>query len=170
MHIKDIVTAGLLSLSLFFACQNPTNTGLQPYVETREKDSLGILLPNGVFVQKDRFLVYLFIGHSNMAGSPTYDTTPHPRVWNYQLPEEVNRYAPYIWRPSVDGLHVWGLYKTDGPAIPFLKQMAEKYPGYYFGAIQNAHTSASYSSHYYPGGPLYNEIVEAFKSTILSFF
>lgn len=125
------------------------------------RDSIGVLLPNGILVKKAKFVVYLVIGHSNTAGALQVDTVAHPRIWSYHLPEEVDRYEPYTWIPAKGGIHVWQASQAGGgPAVPFLKNMAERYPHLYFGVVQNGQAYGTCEK-YQDGEPLFSEIVDA---------
>jgi len=118
----------------------------------------------GSHVPRERFVVYLLIGHSNMAGRDgrRADTATHPRCWNFRW------YADEQWVPAVEthsnrrGLTPRG---SGGPGMAFLKLMAAKYRSYHFGVILNASSAASASGGsncYRKGkGRLYDEIVGA---------
>jgi len=123
-----------------------------------------ITLPNGVSITKERFIVYLFIGHSNMAGAEKTDSIAHGRAWNFYIEEEIPRYENHTWIPAAGALHIWLPLRNQnggGPGIPFLKLMVDDYPNYYFGVVQNAHTEGSYAQNYYKGGNLYHELIAA---------
>ncbi|MBD3421610.1 MAG: hypothetical protein GF398_15955 [Chitinivibrionales bacterium] len=113
---------------------------------------------NSVTVPKERMIVYLFMGHSNMVGrgqgpssyADTFKTT-HPRCWNFHLLDPYTQSAfpgdpHHEFIPAVEPVHQDERNKTTplqkpvggGPAMAFMKRMAAQYPGFYFGAIQNA--------------------------------
>jgi hypothetical protein len=101
----------------------------------------GVVL-DGTTVPKEKMVVYLLIGHSNMAGidASHSDDVADPRCWNYPM-------ATKTWVPAKEpknnkrlGLSGNG---SAGPGMPFLKGMAAAYPGYYFGALTNASLSAT---------------------------
>lgn len=80
-------------------------------------------------VPKDRFFVFVGMGHSNMAGrSKEYDTETHPRCWMYK---------DGSWKLAKEVIQGWG----GGPAMPFLKKLAALYPDYHFGWIGTAASS-----------------------------
>lgn len=130
----------------------------------------------GENVPKDKILVYVLIGHSNMAGPRTMNTdgVTGPRIWNYQW------FSTKTWVPAKEtpgsaknGLSGKG---EGGPGMPFLKKMAAAYPGYHFGVVSNASLSATCrgintgnntsgipadSNRYYKPAHLFNEIVSA---------
>jgi hypothetical protein len=97
----------------------------------------------GTVVAKDKMVVYLMIGHSNMVGQDLAhsDNVSNPKVWNY------------LW----NGTKTWVLAKEPpntpksglsthgcgGPGMPFLKGMAAAYPDYYFGVLSNASLSST---------------------------
>lgn len=137
----------------------------------------GIVL-GGATVPKDKMVVYLLIGHSNMAGADysRSDPVPHPRAWNYPL-------AAKQWVPAKEpvsqktaGLSGNG---SGGPGMPFMKQLAAAYPDYYFGVISNASNSSTCrgentgfngspldasDNRYWDSTYLYNQIVNAAKA------
>ena len=114
----------------------------------------------GRSVPKNRFIVYLAVGHSNMAGrvndiaADTYET--HPRCWNYKF-DDGSTNAWVIAQAPVHRDVTW--QRGGGPATTFLKRMAALYPGYYFGVIQNAHSSVEIINDYRRGLTYYDEIV-----------
>ena len=100
------------------------------------------ILLNGTEVPKEKMVVYLLIGHSNMAGVDAGKSDPvvHPRCWNFPMKTK-------IWVPAAEpknaaksGLSGNG---SAGPGMPFLKGMAAAYPDYHFGVITNASMSAT---------------------------
>jgi MYXO-CTERM domain-containing protein len=115
----------------------------------------------GKDIPKERFIVYLFIGHSNMCGrvddidTGTYET--HPRVWNYKFDDGTDAWIPA--QPPVHRDVSW--QRGAGPATPFLKKLAQDYPGYYFGSIQNAHSTVTCQADYRRGRQYYDEIAAA---------
>jgi hypothetical protein len=118
---------------------------------------------DGTIVQKDQIVVYLFIGHSNMAGRTLEaDRQTDPHLWNYKIDSEPNQ-----WMLAKPPIH-WDkdLQKGGGPGMPFLKQILEKYPDFYFGIIQNADGSNNMHTAYQPGNEYYDEIVDAAKKWI----
>src|SRR6266849_6017418 len=82
------------------------------------------LMLNGVNVPKDHIIVYILIGHSNMAGNTTTgsDGTTAPRIWNYQW------FSTKTWVPAkeIPGSMANGLSSKGegGPGMSFLKDMA----------------------------------------------
>lgn len=101
------------------------------------------ILLGGVEVPKDKFIVYLCIGHSNMAGEdPQHsDGVTIPHAWNYQW------YSTKTWvlAKETPGSMKNGLSGngSGGPSMPFLKAMAAAHPDYYFGIINDASLSAT---------------------------
>jgi len=113
----------------------------------------------GVAVPRERFIVFLALGHSNMCGRvddidrETYET--HPRVWNYKFDDGTDAWIPA--QPPVHRDVSW--QRGGGPATPFLKQLADVHPGYYLGIVQNAHSSVTCVDHYRRGKAYYDELV-----------
>ncbi len=98
---------------------------------------------------RDRFVVYLMIGHSNMDGrSRDPDLEPHPRAWRYASGREVP------WVLAVDG-------KRGGPFMPMLKGLAEVYPDRYFAVIHRGVSGGSIVKHFRRGERRYDELIKA---------
>jgi hypothetical protein len=96
----------------------------------------------GVEVPKDKFIVYLLIGHSQMAGVITTnnDKITHPHAWVYRWATTKTWELAKETGSNRNGLSGRG---TGGPGMPFLKQMTSFYPDYYFGVITNASPSST---------------------------
>lgn len=135
------------------------------------------LMLGGVDVPKEKIVVYLLIGHSNMAGVDYthLDATATPNAWNYTWATDKTWIAAKESRTSRAGLSSRG---AGGPGIPFLKNLTQAYPGYHFGVIANASVSSTCKgintgnnnsgfdpddNRYWKGARLYNEIVIAAK-------
>lgn len=120
----------------------------------------------GTLVPKDRIIVYLFVGHSNMCSSgPERYTQIHANTWNYRIDDGNHR-----WEHAQDPVHDAGCWggSNGGPATQFLKAMQDAYPGYHFGVLQNADKASSVSrtsscsgKRYGVGGALTAELVNA---------
>lgn len=88
-------------------------------------------------VPKEKFFVFLFLGHSNMTGRHRNpDKEVHPRVWKLPL-----NFEPLLeWSPGIEPMcldnHQNKSGRYGGPAVPLLKLLAERYPDYWFGGIQ----------------------------------
>lgn len=88
-------------------------------------------------VPKEKFFVFIFLGHSNMTGRHRNpDKVEHPRVWKLPL-----NFDPLLeWSPGIEPMCLDNHQQTSGryggPAIPLMKLLAEKYPDYWFGGIQ----------------------------------
>lgn len=131
----------------------------------------------GVAVPKEKFVVFLFIGHSNMAGRDINhsDSVSNPRVWNYRWMSD----KQWVLAKEVPGNLKNGLSGRGcgGGGMPNLKALAQAYPSYYIGAIDNASLSGTCkgsvdnntsgmpgdSNRYWKGSQLYNEITAAAK-------
>lgn len=99
-----------------------------------------VTLPNGVIVPKNKFIVYLFGGTCNMSGrTADGDKVADPRCWAWGT--GANAKDVQAWVPCVDLIFNDAL--GAGPATPFLKTMASRYPGYYFGVIQFSNSAAT---------------------------
>jgi hypothetical protein len=133
----------------------------------------------GTMVPKDSIIVFIGIGHSNMAGRAQIDTAIHNRCWNYRIDTDTHG-----WEPAKDPMHCEFCnnnadvcWSKGGGTFQLIKKLAETYPGYHFGVVQNAHSSASITNdddtycniigggtkYYKKGGMLYNEIIAAVK-------
>lgn len=140
--------------------------------------SANALMLSGTNVPKDHIIVYLLIGHSNMAGDLPVgsDGVTAPRIWNYQWFSN-KQWVPAKETPGnlANGLSGKG---EGGPGMPFLKGMATAYPAYNIGVVSNASLSATCrgvnqgssgsnlpndSNRYWKGARLYNEILAAAK-------
>jgi Carbohydrate esterase, sialic acid-specific acetylesterase len=74
-------------------------------------------------------IAYIGIGHCNMAGNcGAIDTVPHPRVWSYR---PAKGFYNCTDRDISGGA-------TGGPLMPFLKEMALRYPRYNFCGLKIA--------------------------------
>jgi hypothetical protein len=121
-----------------------------------------ITLPNGHIVPKDSFIVYLFFGHSNMAGRDkgNLDSAANPFLWNFQL----DRQPLQTWVPAKEPIHIENPPFPEfgcGPGMPFLRAMSNAYPGYYFGIIQNANSHYTIAVDYRRGKAAYIEEIGA---------
>lgn len=121
----------------------------------------------GVAVPKQQLVVYILIGHSNMAGwSETADHVTHPRAWHFKLPAKTWVPAKAPLNPTVQGDGTHG-----GPGMPFLKKMVSLYPQHHIGVLQNAEAAAtvrwnrlSPDTRYHKGTPLYDATIAAAKA------
>jgi hypothetical protein len=137
------------------------------------------LMLGGVNVPKEKVIVYLLIGHSNMGGVETRapDNVAHARGWNYTWSTTPRAWVPAKEAPgsAKNGLSTRG---EGGPGMPFIKQMADAYPEYHIGVISNASYSSTCKgvntgnntsgipvteNRYWKGARLYNEILTAAK-------
>jgi hypothetical protein len=99
-----------------------------------------VTLPSGVIVPKDHFIVYLFGGSCNMSGrTDDADKVADPRCWAWGTGASAKDVQ--AWVPCVD--LIFNDAAGAGPATPFLKTMAGRYPGYYFGVIQFSNSMAA---------------------------
>jgi hypothetical protein len=136
------------------------------------------LVLGGTNVPKEKIVVYLLIGHSNMAGADyaRSDAVPHARAWTYPIATKQWIQAKEPVSQKYAGLSGNG---SGGPGMPFLKQMVAAYPDYYFGVITNASNSATCrgentgsngsnldpsNNRYYDSTYLYHQIITAAKA------
>ncbi len=101
-------------------------------------------------VPRDRFIIYTFIGHSNMDGCARRRIhESHPRAW---------RYNP--------GNDTWSPNKDDGSCImPFLSKMVEEYPEYHIGAVKVSKSASRIEPRYRKnGGELYPRLIKAMNA------
>ena len=108
----------------------------------------------GTNVPKDHFIVYLGIGHCNFAGRnvTSADGVTDPNAWNYAWDTQGSNDTQWVLAQehnggAADGMTAIGYSGltqrgTGGPSMPFLKGMVQQHPGYYFGMITNALSSA----------------------------
>jgi len=55
---------------------------------------------DGKTVLKDQIIVYIFIGHSNMAGRAPNDQNTHDRCWSYKIDQDNHQ-----WVKAQDVIH-----------------------------------------------------------------
>jgi hypothetical protein len=96
----------------------------------------------GTEVPKDKFIVYLLIGHSQMAGVITRnnDNVTDPRAWVYRWETTKTWELAKETGSNRAGLSGRG---TGGPGMPFLKLMASRQSDCYFGVVSNASPSST---------------------------
>lgn len=132
----------------------------------------------GAAIPKEKFIVYLMIGHSNMAGRDytRSDSVTHPRAWNYHWMSD----KQWVLAKEIPGSMKNGLSGRGcgGGGMPLLKHLVAAYPDYYFGAIDNASLSATVNgsvdnnssgmpgddNRYLKGSQLFLEITAAAKA------
>lgn len=96
---------------------------------------------NGEEVPKEKFIVFILIGHSNMVGrNNDCDTEPHPRAWNYKIDDNTDAWVPAQGPIFYDGRGKkdHGTYIGCGPGMPLLKRLVEEFPDTHFGVIEYA--------------------------------
>jgi hypothetical protein len=133
----------------------------------------------GTNVPKEKFVVYLMIGHSNMAGIDLAhsDGTVNPKDWSWPIASK--QWIPAKETPNAGRAAGLSGHGEGGPGMPFLKGMTAAYPDYWFGAINNASLSATCrgentgnnssgldptDNRYYKGTYLYQQILDAAKA------
>ncbi len=126
-----------------------------------------VTLPSGVVVPKEKFVVYVLIGHSNMVGrDPNLDTVPDPHAWNFFIADCCQNFPDHTWVPARDCIHMDFAGAGDGPSMHFLKKMAAEFPDYYFGVVNNANSGVQCRANYLKGNgagslDLFAEMAEA---------
>lgn len=140
-------------------------------------------------IPKERFICYILIGNSNMAGygdvlppdtlvfdggevrNLDLDTVwnrTDPRLWSFNIQDQFNPGPHHEWIPAIGKIHIPADGPDDayGPGMGFLKQMAYEYPDYYFGVLQVANNVNELKRHYVNnesgwGGTYYTQLKEA---------
>jgi Carbohydrate esterase, sialic acid-specific acetylesterase len=126
-----------------------------------------VTLPSGITVPKDKFIVYIMIGHSNMVGRESQlDTVVHPRAWNFFIKDYCQVQPDHTWIPARDCIHMDNVGAADGPCMHFLKKMVNEFPDYYFGVVENANSGVQCRANYQKDNgagdlDLYSEMVTA---------
>ncbi len=137
------------------------------------------LILGGANVPKEKIVVYLLIGHSNMAGIDFAhaDAATDPHAWTWPI-------ASKQWilaKEPKNGTRAQGLsgHGEGGPGMPFLKAVAAAYPDAWIGVINNASLSSTCrgentgsnsstldpaDNRYFKGTYLYAEIITAAKA------
>ncbi len=117
--------------------------------------SMAVVL-NWVDVPKERLIVFIFVGHSNMTGyGGVMDTVKHPRAWMY------NQHDKKYWQ-ACDPIET--KKSSPSPTLPFLKKMAELYPEYYFCGLKVTNAGTPMSEHFLRGQVEYQMILDAINS------
>jgi hypothetical protein len=99
-----------------------------------------VTLPGGVTVPKEKMIVFIFVGHSNMEGrANTLDQTAHPRVWLWYLQSgyDANAFTANAWNAAKEPVYHAGQFIGAGPQLKFAKRMADLYPDYTIGIVSN---------------------------------
>jgi hypothetical protein len=126
-----------------------------------------VTLLSGVIVPKEKFIVYIMIGHSNMTGrTPELDTVVDPHAWNFFITDCCQSFKNHTWVPARDCIHMDFAGSGGGPCMHFLKKMVRAYPDYYFGVVNNANSGAQCRANYLKGNgagafDLYAEMIDA---------
>jgi hypothetical protein len=114
----------------------------------------------GAFVPRERAVVFIHFGHSNMAGvgltpeelQPWF-FTPHPRLWSYQ---GGGRFAPAVEPTAPEPTFV----PSGGPGLPWLRTVAAAAgPEYHFISIGWARSGAA-SDEFLKGGLYYAHFMD----------
>jgi len=159
--MKYIVVAQLILL--LWGCGtlvSPPNPG--PTTISVDENQFTVL-PNGLPVHAKRMVVYLFIGHSNMAlpFADPQDTLINDHTFIYHIPgfETIRPLGTEIqtdqWIEN---------FASGGPVAHFLRQIAAGFPDYYFGVVQNARSAASVAEEYHSQGELTQQMLEIVDS------
>jgi len=152
-----------------------------------------VTLPDATKVPKEKFIVFIVVGHSNVAGRAldskiNYSTDilshfhldelfrgeAHPRCWNYWIHDGFNNFHPelhHTFIPAVEKIHAGSKLSLDrnGPSVAILKAFAQRYPDYHFGVIHNANRIAQLKTHYVDNQPLEGQyLLSQLKEAIAS--
>lgn len=120
---------------------------------------------DGTEVPKNKFVVFVLIGHSNMVGRNNHcDVETHPRTWNYKIDDGTDAWVPARGPLFYDGLgeKKRGTYIGCGPGMPLLKRLVKEFPDYHFGAIEFAWSGARVKQ-FKRRGNLYRKLVPHIK-------
>ncbi len=121
----------------------------------------------GTMVPKEKAIVFVHFGHSNMVGHGTgtpelhdYFFTPQARLWSYngtQFTPATERTAPELSNPDQVG---------GGPGMAWLKASAAMAgPGYHFISVAKAVGSLT-TAEWQKGGPLYTMLINMVRPLI----
>jgi len=136
----------------------------------------------GTNVAKDKFVVYIMIGHSNMAGQDLAhsDGVSDPHGWFWPVTATTTK-AWTLAKETPNAGRTAGIsgHGEGGPSMPLIKGLIAAYPGYYVGVINNASLSSTCKgentgsnssgldpadNRYYKGTYLYQQILDAVKA------
>lgn len=99
----------------------------------------------GKEISREKFIVFILIGHSNMIGrNNDCDTVTHPRAWNFKIDNDQDTWVPARGPLFYDGEGQKGniTYVGCGPGMPLLKRLVKEFPAYHFGVIEYAWSGA----------------------------
>lgn len=116
---------------------------------------------NNKEVSKDKFIVFILIGHSNMIGrNNDCDTETHPHAWNYKIDDGTDAWVPAKGPLFYDGQgkKERGTYIGCGPGMHLLKRLVQEFPDHHFGVIEFA-WSGGRVKHFQKEGKFYNKLV-----------
>jgi hypothetical protein len=123
----------------------------------------GITLPNGTFVDKAHFYLFLCIGNSAMSGrAPNADTATLSNQWKFRLTP-----ANHDWKPAKepacsDAYNSEGSPKS-GPTIPLVRELGKLNPNVTVGIMQNSGSGWAQAAHLAYGKDGYDTIVKYAK-------
>jgi hypothetical protein len=125
----------------------------------------------GVFVPREKAIVLLHIGHSNMAGRAVNPETlkpyfyePDPRLWSYHPRDPITATGPIELRPAVEPLaedvSTMGLA---GPGMALLRAALARTPDGYVISIGSGQSGAAYGlcESFKRGGLFYDYYMKA---------
>lgn len=119
----------------------------------------------GKQVPREKFIVYILIGHSNMVGrNNDCDNTTHARAWNFKIDDGTNAWVPAKGPIFYDGKgkKSFGTFIGCGPGMHLVKRLVKDYPDHHFGVIERA-WSGGRVSEFRKGGQHYNKIMPYVK-------
>jgi hypothetical protein len=104
------------------------------------------------WVPRDKVIVFLHIGHSNMAGRAEhpadlrpYFHEPHPRLWSYRQADPITGTGPIELRPAVEPLaEDSASMGRAGPGMALLRSALARAPDVFVVSIGCARSGADY--------------------------
>ncbi len=143
--------------------------GVRPTVIDDGLPATGPLVIDGKEVPREKVLVVLHIGHSNMAGRSLgpedlkpYFYEPHPQLWSYSWEDPVRGSGPLRFRPAVEPLspdpYTLG---AAGPGMALLRSTLALAPDAYVVSIGRGHSGRDIGGcpAFQKGGPLHDLVM-----------
>jgi PKD repeat protein len=109
-------------------------------------------------VPRERFIVFFFLGHSNMdsrAKNPR-DNTVNPRCWYLKIADYRNDGPETRWVPAQDDIIPY--YDATCPGFHMIKEFAAAYPDFHFGMIKVSNAGGLVP--YFMEGGKYYEVLD----------
>ena len=119
----------------------------------------------GAWVARHQAIVFIHIGHSNMAGRAAnpaelkpFFHEPHPQLWSYRARDPITATGPLMFRPAVEPLaEDMATQGRAGPGMALLRAGLAKGPDAHFISIGSGQSGATYGlcESYKKGGLFY---------------